>query len=144
VAAPARLILSQAQQQQIFEHCMAERPNEACGLLAGRGERIHRVFPARNKEQSPVRYEIEPADLIRIFHEIEDDDLELVGIFHSHVYTQAYPSQTDIRLAYYPDALYVLVSLLNERQPLLRAFTIVDGQVNEVEVVEADAKQARA
>jgi proteasome lid subunit RPN8/RPN11 len=132
---PGRITLKESQRQEIFRHCLAERPNEACGLLAGRGERVERVYPARNREQSPVRYEIDPADLIRIFRDIDDSDLELVGIFHSHVFTQAYPSQTDVRLAYYPDALYLLVSLMNEREPVLRAYTILDSQISEVEVV---------
>ena len=135
MAPPGRITLKESQRQEIFRHCLAERPNEACGLLAGRGERVERVYPARNREQSPVRYEIDPADLIRIFRDIDDSDLELVGIFHSHVFTQAYPSQTDVRLAYYPDALYLLVSLMNEREPVLRAYTILDSQISEVEVV---------
>jgi proteasome lid subunit RPN8/RPN11 len=135
VAPPSKLTLSEAQRQEIFRHCLEERPNEACGLLGGTGERVEKVYPARNKEQSPVRYEIEPHDLLRIFREIDDADLELMGIFHSHVFTQAYPSQTDVRLAYYPDALYVLVSLANEREPVLRAYTILDGQISEVDVI---------
>ena len=134
MAPPVRAVITEASRRQIFEHCLGERPNEACGLLAGHGERVERVFTARNREQSPIRYEVDPSDLIRIFREIDDADLELVGIFHSHVFTQAYPSQTDVRLAYYPDALYWLVSLANEREPVLRAYTILDGQIEEVEV----------
>jgi proteasome lid subunit RPN8/RPN11 len=133
--APDRLVITAAQRQQVFEHCLEHRPNEACGLLGGRGDRVERVYPAHNKEQSPVRYEIDPKDLIKIFRDIDDADLELVGIFHSHVFTQAYPSQTDVRLAHYPDALYVLVSLANEREPVMRAYTILEGQIAEVEVV---------
>lgn len=135
MAAPARVSIKESHRRQIFEHCLAERPNEACGLLAGRGERVEQVFPARNRAQSPIRYEIDPADLIKIFHRIEDQDLELVGIVHSHVFTQAYPSQTDVRLAFYPDAIYFLVSLANEREPVLKGYTIIDGQIEEIEVV---------
>jgi proteasome lid subunit RPN8/RPN11 len=116
---------------EIVAHALEERPNEACGLLAGRGADVTRLFRARNKEQSSVRYEIEPTDLLRIFRTIDDEDLEHVGIYHSHTHTQAYPSATDIRLAYYPDAVYVIVSLIDERAPLVRAFRIVDGQVTE-------------
>lgn len=135
MAAPTKVVLKESHRGQIFEHCLAERPNEACGLLGGRGERVEQVFLARNKEQSPIRYEIDPADLIRIFRTLDDQDLELVGIFHSHVFTQAYPSQTDVRLAYYPDAVYFLVSLANEREPVLKGYTIIDGQIDEIEVV---------
>jgi proteasome lid subunit RPN8/RPN11 len=135
VPAPTRIVLSEQHQRQIFDHCLAERPNEACGLVAGRGERVQQVYPARNREQSPVRYEVEPADLLRIFKAIDEADQDLLGIFHSHVYTQAYPSQTDVRLAYYPDAIYFLVSLANERQPVLKGYTIVNGKIDEIEVL---------
>ncbi len=115
----------------MIAHALAERPNEACGLLAGEEGRITRSFRARNKEQSPVRYEIEPLDLLRIFREIDDADLEHLGIYHSHTHTQAYPSATDIRLAHYPESLYFIVSLMDEHAPRVRTFRIVDGQVNE-------------
>src|SRR4051812_27592304 len=118
MAPPPKVSLRAAHRQEMFDHALKERPNEACGLLAGKAGRVEKVFLARNREQSPVRYEVEPADLVRIFREIDDADLELLGIFHSHVFTQAYPSQTDVRLAYYPDAVYFLVSLMNEREPV--------------------------
>src|SRR5215210_9365017 len=112
-------------------HALEGRPNEVCGLLAGHDADVTHVFRARNKEASPVRYEIDPADLLRIFREIDDADLEHVGIYHSHTHTQAYPSATDLRLAYYPDALYFIVSLLDERAPHIRAFRIRDGEITE-------------
>jgi [CysO sulfur-carrier protein]-S-L-cysteine hydrolase len=135
VAPPSRLVLNAAQRQQIFDHCEAERPNEACGLLGGRDGQVERVYLVRNALQSPVLYEIDPADLLRIFRELDDADLDLVGIFHSHVAHEARPSRTDIRQAQYPDVLYVLVSLIDERAPVLKAWTILDGQIDEVEVV---------
>ena len=123
--------LPRAIHDEMIAHALAERPNEACGLMAGKQGSITRSFRARNKEQSPVRYEIEPLDLLRIFREIDDADLEHLGIYHSHTHTQAYPSATDVRLAHYPEALYFIVSLMDERAPQVRTFRIVDGQVNE-------------
>jgi [CysO sulfur-carrier protein]-S-L-cysteine hydrolase len=120
-----------ALRDEMIAHALEGRPNEICGLLAGRPGEVMRLFRASNKEASPVRYEIEPTDLLRIFREIDEADLEHVGIYHSHTHTQAYPSATDIRLAYYPDALYFLVSLMDEQHPLVRAFWIRDGQVTE-------------
>jgi cystathionine beta-lyase/cystathionine gamma-synthase/proteasome lid subunit RPN8/RPN11 len=130
-----RVTIQETHRQQMIEHARRELPNEACGLLAGQGCRVEKVHLARNKDQSPVRYEVEPADLLRIFREIDEDDMQLVGIFHSHVASPARPSQTDIRLAYYPDAFYFLVSLQNRQEPELRAYTIVDGKVTEVDLV---------
>ena len=130
--------LPRAIRDEMIAHALEGRPNEVCGLLAGREDRINRSYRARNKERSPVRYEIEPTDLLRIFREIDDADLEHIGIYHSHTHTQAYPSATDIRLAYYPDALYFIVSLMDERTPQVRAFRIVDGRVSE-EGIEVDS-----
>jgi [CysO sulfur-carrier protein]-S-L-cysteine hydrolase len=130
--------LPRAIRDEMVAHAVEERPNEVCGLLAGRGDRVTHAYRARNKERSPVRYEIEPTDLLRIFREIDDTDLEHVGIYHSHTHTQAYPSATDIRLAYYPDALYFIVSLMDEQAPQVRAFRIVDGRVSE-EGIEIDS-----
>ncbi len=115
-------------------HALEERPFEACGLLAGQGGAITRAFRARNREQSAVRYEIDPRDLLRIFREIDDDDLDHLGIYHSHTHTRAYPSETDKRLATYPEALYFIVSLMDERAPYVKAFTIRDGVVTEVSI----------
>lgn len=129
-----RLVLSASDRRAIVEHCLAGRPNEACGLLGGQADRVQTVYPARNRDASPVRYEIEPEDLLRIFRAIDDADEELVGIFHSHVASPAYPSQTDVRLAFYPEAVYLLVSLARE-QPELRGYTIVEGMIDEIEVV---------
>ena len=124
---------------EMVAHALEDRPYEVCGLLAGQGGAITRAFRARNKEQSAVRYEIDPKDLIRLFREMDDADLELLGIYHSHTHTQAYPSATDIRLAYYPDALYFIVSLIDERAPHVRTFRIVEGQVSEEPIEVQDA-----
>ncbi|MBI4494317.1 MAG: M67 family metallopeptidase [Chloroflexi bacterium] len=120
--------LTAAQRQDIFAHALEGRPNEVCGLLGGREGRVHKVYRTRNKANSPVRYEIEPQDLIRCHLELEANDMELVGIYHSHVFSEAYPSNTDVRLAYYPDALYLLVSLMDDGNPILRAFRILKAQ----------------
>jgi proteasome lid subunit RPN8/RPN11 len=132
------LTLTRAQRQELIDHALEGRPYEVCGLLAGKDDRVERVYRAANKERSPVRYEIDPKDLIRIFREIDNADLELVGIYHSHTHTDAYPSATDVRLAYYPEAYYVLVSLMDERSPRVRAFRIRDGQISEVPIDVVD------
>lgn len=116
---------------EMIQHALAERPNEACGMLAGVGDRATQFYPAINAEKSPVRYLMEPRDQLRIMRDMEDHGWDLLGIFHSHTHTAAYPSQTDVALAYYPDALYLLVSLADEANPVLRAFHIVDGRISE-------------
>jgi proteasome lid subunit RPN8/RPN11 len=121
----------------------AEYPNEGCGLIVGDrpaadGGQALRFEPTRNKAASPFRYEIDPADLLRLTIETDDADEVFWGIVHSHTHTPAVPSPTDIGLAFYPDALYLLVSLAESEadpatgEPGVRAWRIVDGSIHEV------------
>lgn len=126
-------------QRAMVAHAVAQRPLESCGLVGGRGERAERFWPTRNAAASPVRYEVEPRDLLAATLEIEDAGLVLWGIFHSHPATEAYPSQTDIRLALYPEAYYLICSLAAYRDAdgggaVLRAFRIAGTRVDEVRV----------
>ena len=119
--------------RQILEHTRAEAPNEACGLLAVRDHCVTHVLPAANVAENPlVGYLMDPEDQLRHFHMIEEQALDLLGIYHSHPASEAYPSPTDLSMAYYPEAVYAIVSLIQSDHPVLRAFRIVDGQVSEV------------
>ncbi len=118
----------------IIAQSRAEYPNEACGLLAGTDGAATRIYPMTNAERSPVIYRMEPKEQLRVFNEIEEAGLDLVGIYHSHTRSVAYPSNTDVSLAYYPEAVYLIASLADTGQPDLRGFSIVDGKVQEVEL----------
>src|SRR5437764_15341232 len=120
--------------EEIVAHARSEAPNECCGMIASRDGEAVKVYRAANAAASPLRYEIDGAEQYRIQMEIEDAALELGAIYHSHTRTEPYPSQTDINLAFYPDALYVIVGLAN-RDPDVRAFRIRDGRVSEAELV---------
>jgi proteasome lid subunit RPN8/RPN11 len=119
---------------QMVEHALRELPNEACGLLAGPDGRVERFYPMRNADRSPVTYRLDPKEQLEVFEEIEGRGWQLLGIFHSHTHTEAYPSETDRRQAYYPEACYLLVSLADPGRPVLRGFSIRDGVVEEREV----------
>jgi proteasome lid subunit RPN8/RPN11 len=119
---------------EIVAHARAEAPNECCGMIASRDGEAVRVYRARNAAASPLKYELDPAEQIRIQTDIEDSALELGAIYHSHTRSEPYPSQTDINLAFYPDSLYVIVGLASG-SPDVRAFTIRDGQVREAELL---------
>ena len=119
--------------EQMIDHAREEAPNECCGMLASRDGQIVKLYRARNAAASPLRYEIDGGDQYRIQMDIDDAGLELGAIYHSHTRTEPYPSQTDINLAFYPEALYVIVGLAGP-EPAVRAFTIRDGSVTEAEL----------
>ena len=118
----------------MIQHAREEAPNECCGILGGRDGEATTLYRATNAERSPLRYTLDPNDLFRItFREIPENDEEMVAIYHSHTASPAYPSQTDINLATYPDSIYVILSLAEEEDPL-RGFRIEDGEVSEIEL----------
>lgn len=131
--------------EAIVAQARAEYPNEACGLIVGdrpaaEGGRALRYEPTRNLAASPFRYEIDPQELLRLTIATDDADEAFWGIVHSHTHTPAVPSPTDVGLAFYPDALYLLVSLAeSEADPVtggpgVRAWRIVEGAVSEVQL----------
>jgi proteasome lid subunit RPN8/RPN11 len=121
-------------------HVLEDPANELCGLIAVEGDRppgsrravaVHR---AANMHRSPLRFEIEPMELYQLTREIEDAGLELGGIYHSHVRSEPYPSQTDINYAAgWPGAEWVIVGLATP-EPVVRSFLIDDGRVRDVEL----------
>ena len=111
---------------------MREYPNEACGILAGRDSMVEKVYPMTNAEPSPSFYVMESREQFRVMKEMRQEGLDLVGIYHSHTGSRAYPSSTDVSLAYYPDAAYLIVSLLDQEHPETRAFAIRESVVAEV------------
>jgi proteasome lid subunit RPN8/RPN11 len=119
--------------EELVAHAREEAPNECCGLIGGTDGVARTVYRARNAEASPLRYNLDPQDQFRIMTEMDENGEELSAIYHSHTASPAYPSQTDINLAAYPDALYLIVSLA-EGEKDLRGFRIEDGEVTEVDL----------
>jgi proteasome lid subunit RPN8/RPN11 len=119
---------------QMVEHAREVAPEECCGMIATRHGEAVQIHPAENRAHSALRYEIDGSEQYRIQMAIEDAGLDLGAIYHSHTRSAPYPSQTDINLAFYPEAVYLIVGLAEE-PPEVRAFTISDGQVDEVELV---------
>ena len=128
------LTLSPAQYAVILAHVEAERPNEACGLLAGTGELVGRVYAVENIHHSPTAYEMNPAQQVAAFLEIEAAGWELCGIYHSHPAGPAEPSPTDIAQAFYPQSVYLIVSQNAQSGWQARGFSIEAGQAREVPV----------
>ena len=118
---------------RMVEQANDEAPNECCGLVGGVNGDAKTLYPARNSEASPLRYNLDPQDQFRIMEEMDANGEDLAAIYHSHTKSPAYPSQTDINLAAYPGVVYLIVSLAEGEEPL-RGFEIEDGQVHEVEL----------
>ncbi len=144
--------------QAIVEHARAEAPREACGLIAGHGDRIERVYRVSNRAEEAVeffaerglippgrdyrpdapgtianeRFFMDPEEQFRALREIESLGLEHLGSYHSHPATEAYPSRTDVEFAQlWPGTVLLICSLANPDQPVLRAFRVIGADVRE-------------
>ena len=123
---------------ELIAHAKQDAPNECCGIIASENGRAVKLFRATNAEASPVRYSLDPREQYEITMEIERSGWELGVIYHSHTRSPAYPSQTDVNLAFYPDALYVIVSVVDPESPEVKAFRIADRQIQETPLEVGD------
>jgi len=121
--------LPRALADEMIAHARSELPNEACGIFGGAlGGALRTFYPARNADASPYRYSVDSMDLLRITTTIEDDDGdEVAAIYHSHTMSPASPSRTDMELAFWPEAAYLIVSLASD-PPDIRAWRLVEGK----------------
>lgn len=122
--------------QAMIEQAKRESPLECCGILAGKDGTVLRAFAMRNEEESPDRYSMSPREQIKVFEEMDRESLEMVAIYHSHTHTIPFPSETDVRLAFYPDVAFVIISLMEEA-PVVKAFKIRKDAIypEEIEVI---------
>jgi [CysO sulfur-carrier protein]-S-L-cysteine hydrolase len=125
-----RFDLDRETYERIVAHARSDHPYEVCGLLAGTDGVVRKVYEIPNAARSMTFYSMEPKAMLHAFNDMEEQEWELLAIYHSHTHTEAFPSQTDVELAFYPDAVYLIVSLQDE-EPVLRAFDIRDGKITE-------------
>lgn len=119
----------------MIEHAQADDPNECCGLVGGVDGESLTVFRMENIAHSPLRYEMDSKEQLQVYKKILDQGHEVVGIYHSHTRTRAYPSQTDINLASgWPDSVYFIVSLENPEEPYVKGFWIRGNEVEDVDL----------
>ncbi len=133
------LTLTRAQYERIVAHCYDGLPDEACGLLAGPLDGLEpagpvlEVYPCRNADASARTYTVDAKDLLRAGRDAQSLGGDLVGVWHSHTHTDAYPSPTDVRQAYEPGWVYVIVSLKHP-EPVTRGYRIRDGVIAEIAI----------
>jgi len=132
------LSLTTATYRDVVAHCLAGLPDEACGLLAGDGAgRVENSYPTRNVAASAKLYTVDPRDHLHADRDAEGHGWEIIGVYHSHTHTEAYPSPTDVAQAPDPSWHYVVVSL-RDTYPVLRSYRIVDAAVEEEPVLVED------
>jgi proteasome lid subunit RPN8/RPN11 len=118
----------------IQEHALQARPEECCGVLSGSNGLITGIHPLRNDAEKPeTRYFATPEELFAAMRAIREAGQSLLGVYHSHPRTPAYPSTSDVEMAFYPEAFYFIISL--EPQIDLRAFKIEESRIEDVEIV---------
>ncbi|HAH19657.1 MAG: hypothetical protein A2Y00_01590 [Omnitrophica WOR_2 bacterium GWF2_43_52] len=136
----SKIFIKKAMYNELLAYCLKEPQKETCGILAGKAARIEKIFPLTNISDSPkLCYHIDPKEQLAVFKELRKQAIEMVAIYHSHVDSQAYPSQRDIELAFYPESSYIIVSLSDPGQPQVRSFKIVEGKIIEEELVIENA-----
>jgi len=134
---------------EMIAHAKKGYPNETCGILAGPPPKadgsagalvaekpnVADVFyPMTNTDNASISYFMDPKEQLQVFKDMRQKVLEMRGIFHSHVASEATPSQKDVRLAFYPEVSYLIVSLTNLEKPVLRSFHIKEEKVTEEEI----------
>jgi [CysO sulfur-carrier protein]-S-L-cysteine hydrolase len=126
--------ISQALVDAMIVHALEDRPNECCGMIGCSGGVATKVVPVLNSAASPLRYEMDPKGQFDALQEIESDG-ELLGIYHSHTKSAAYPSQTDVNQAQnWPEPIYVILSLVDEEKPDVKGFHLADLKIADAEL----------
>jgi proteasome lid subunit RPN8/RPN11 len=121
--------------KEIVEQALREFPNESCGVIAGESDVPVKAYAMKNANASSDTYRFDAQEQFEVFDELDDRGWDIWAIYHSHTHSEAYPSETDIKLAFYPDSRYLLLSVADREQPVLRSFFIRDGEVTEEELV---------
>lgn len=101
--------------KEMVDHASREAPLECCGILAGKGRTVRRMYEMRNTDGSRTTYLMPPEEQLEVFREIEKERLDMVAIYHSHPHTIPFPSERDVRLAFYPEVVYIIISLREGR-----------------------------
>jgi proteasome lid subunit RPN8/RPN11 len=123
----------------MVDHAKREWPLECCGILGGKDKTVEKSFEVQNAEKSPVLYSMAPREQMRVFEEMEKESMKMVAIYHSHPHTIPFPSETDVKLTFYPDVSSVIISLKEEENPVVKAFQIGKEAIylEEIEVISS-------
>lgn len=120
----------------MIAHANEDFPLECCGILGGKDKdsEITNSYRIKNIDESKVTYLMDPREQIKVFKDMRTNEIELQAIYHSHPNHPAYPSQTDVRLAYYPEAVYIIISINDNKEIEMRGFRILEGNITEADL----------
>lgn len=128
--------IAQSLIDEIVAHAREDLPNECCGLVGGSDGEATAVVPVANAAASPLRFEMDPQGQYNALKGIEDDGEEMLAIYHSHTKSAASPSQTDVNQAVnWPDAIWIIVSLEDEANPVVKGYWLQDLKIADAELV---------
>ena len=127
------IVLPQALANEMVQHARDETPNECCGILAGKGDAVSAVHRMRNVKASPVEYELDPKEHIDVVRDAEEAGLDVIGFYHSHTFTEAYPSITDISKMSDWGYFYLIASIAGAANPVVRAFWYLGREIEATE-----------
>ncbi len=119
---------------EMIAHAKADFPLECCGIIAGKDDKISHIYKMKNNDRSRTSYLMDPKEQIRVFKEMRSLDIEMKAIYHSHPNHPAYPSMTDVELAYYPESVYIIISINDNRDTKVRGFRIIHEKIREEEL----------
>jgi proteasome lid subunit RPN8/RPN11 len=119
---------------EIYEHGKKEAPIEACGYLAGINDEVEDFYPMHNIDQSNEHFTLDPQEQFDVMKKVRAKELEILAVYHTHPESPARPSEEDIKLAFDPGIIYVILSLLEEKNNI-KAFKIINGHVTEQELI---------
>ncbi len=123
--------ISKTLYDQMVAHALRDAPDECCGIISSQDGEAVKLYELENAAHSPLRYEMDGREQFTVMMEIDDAGLDVGAIYHSHTRSDPYPSQTDINLAFYPDAFYIIVGTASGDEPLVKAYEIKNGHVAE-------------
>ncbi|MEK7395817.1 MAG: M67 family metallopeptidase [Candidatus Poribacteria bacterium] len=129
------LIIEKEFLSDIIAHAKIDAPHESCGILAGKADHVEKVYKMTNTADNPETfYFMDPKEQLKVMKEIRNQELEMIGIYHSHPNSPAYPSAKDVELAFYPEAVYVIISFESKDAPIIKAYKIVEGVIHEEKI----------
>lgn len=125
------LSFKKEQIELMVKHAIESFPNECCGLIAGKDDIVYDAVKMKNEQNSPIKYSMNSRETKDALDELDSRDLDLLGVYHSHPTSRAYPSDTDIRESSILEVNCMIISLLDKDDPEVKNFKIIEGEVIE-------------